>query len=366
MPGIAAVEARVHKPSAAADDPAPYAGADSFVFVRLRLRLSDGREGEGYTGRFLAAEVAHFLNGSVAEALVGCDPLAEPDLLSVLVRRFNPRQMTGVVVSAFSALDVALHDLRAKSAGVSLAALLGGRRPAAPVHVTCGFPALGTGALAAACSKEIEGGAAGVKVLVAARGRSVAEDAERVRAVRAAIGERADLIVDANCGYDLDAARSFQRQTADLVLAWFEEPVHGNDPGDLAALAADRIHPIGAGQMEQSRERFRQLEAAGVSVLQPNAVFAGGIGAAITVAQQARGNGRTVSPAGGWDIVNIHWMCGAVDQGPVELHRAQDRITRLIRGSASSLPIADGCLAPPSGAGLCLLPDEAALAACAL
>ena len=150
------------------------------------------------------------------------------------------------------------------------------------------------------------------------------------------------------------------------MLAWFEEPLHGNDPGDLAALAADRIHPIGAGQMEQSRERFRQLEAAGVSVLQPNAVFAGGIGAAIAVAQQARGNGRTVSPAGGWDIVNIQWMCGAVEQGPVELHRAQDRITRLVRGSASSLPIADGCLAPPSGAGLGLLPDEAALAACAL
>ncbi|NIA71486.1 mandelate racemase/muconate lactonizing enzyme family protein [Pelagibius litoralis] len=366
MPGIAAVEARVHRPPAAAEDPEPYAGADSFVFVRLRLRLSDGCEGEGYTGRFLAAEVAHFLNGSVAEALVGCDPLAEPNFSSNLMRRFNPRQMTGVVVSAFSTLDIALHDLRAKSAGVSLAALLGGRRAAAPVHVTCGFPALSTEALAAACAKEIAGGAAGVKVLVAARGRSVAEDADRVRAVRAAIGDRADLIVDANCGYDLDAARNFQRRTADLGLAWFEEPVHGNNPGALAALAADRVHPIGAGQMEQSMERFRQLEVAGVSVLQPNAVFAGGIGAAITVAQKARRSGRTVSPAGGWDIVNIHWMCGAVDQGPVELHRAQNRITRLLRGGAPSLPIADGCLAPPGGMGLGLLPDEAALAACAL
>lgn len=365
MPGIAAVEARVHRPPAAAEDPEPYAGADSFVFVRLRLRLSNGCEGEGYTGRFLAAEVAHFLNGSVAEALIGCDPLAEPDVVSILMRRFNPRQMTGVVVSAFSALDIALHDLRAKSAGVSLATLLGGRRTAAPVHVTCGFPALSIEALAATCAKEIAGGAAGVKVLVAARGRGVAEDADRVRAVRAAIGDRADLIVDANCGYDLDAARSFQRRTADLELAWFEEPVHGNDLCALTALAADNVHPIGAGQMEQSTERFRQLEAAGVSVLQPNAVFAGGIEAAITVAKKARQRGRTVSPAGGWDIVNIHWMCGAVDRGPVELHRGQTRIARLLNHRPSPLAIANGCLASPTGVGLDLSPDEVALAACA-
>lgn len=366
MAGIAAVEARVHRPPAAADDPEPYAGEDSFAFVRLRLRLSDGCEGEGYTGRFLAAEVAHFLNGSIAEALAGHDPMAEPDLVSILMRRFNPRQMTGVVISALSALDIALHDLRAKAVNVPLAVLLGGRRAAAPVHVTCGFPALDTDALAASCAKEIEGGAAGVKVLVAAKGRSVAEDADRVRAVRAAIGDRADLIVDANCGYDLVAARDFQERTADLGLAWFEEPVHGNDPCALAALAGDSIHPIGAGQMEQSEDRFRQLEAAGVSVLQPNAVFAGGIAAAITVAQKARRSGRTVSPAGGWDIVNIHWMCGAVDQGPVELHRAQNRIARLITGRTPSLQIADGCLVPPSEAGLGFLPDETVLAACAL
>ncbi|WP_422368661.1 mandelate racemase/muconate lactonizing enzyme family protein [Pelagibius sp.] len=366
MVGIAAIEARVHRPPAAADDPEPYAGEDSFVFVRLRLRLSDGCEGEGYTGRFLAPEVAHFLNGSIAEMLAGCDPMVDTDLVSILMRRFNPRHMTGVVISALSALDIALHDLRAKAMGIPLAALLGGRRAAAPVHVTCGFPALDTEALAASCAKAIEDGAAGVKVLVAAKDRSVAEDVDRVRAVRAAIGDRADLIVDANCGYDLLAARDFQEQTADLGLAWFEEPVHGNDPCALAALAGDNIHPIGAGQMEQSEDRFRQFEAAGVSVLQPNAVFAGGIGAAIAVAQQARRSGRTVSPAGGWDIVNIHWMCGAVDRGPVESHRAQNRITRLIAGGAPSLPIADGCLVPPSGVGLGLLPDEAALAGCAL
>ena len=45
------VSATVHRPEALAGDPEPYAGKDSFTFVRLRLRDPDGVEGTGVTGR---------------------------------------------------------------------------------------------------------------------------------------------------------------------------------------------------------------------------------------------------------------------------------------------------------------------------
>jgi len=352
------VKASVHRAGGAPGDPAPYAGEDSFTFVRVQITDAEGITGDGVTGRFCAAEVAHLLNGAVAEAL------AQPGPLPDLSRRLNPRGMTGVVVSALSALDVALWDLAGKRSGTSVAAMLGGARAAAPVHVTCGFPALETEALVAACAEEVAAGARGVKVLVAAKGRSVAEDAARLRAVRGAIGPEAELIADANCGWDADSATEFARAVADLNLAWLEEPVRGNDRHALAALAAQGIVPLGAGQMEQSAERFDLLAEAGVAVIQPNAVFAGGIGAAVAAARAAAARGCVVSPAGGWDLVNLHWMCGAMGAGAVELHRAQTRIARLLTPTPPVLQ--GGLLAAPAAPGLGLAPDETALAACAV
>jgi L-alanine-DL-glutamate epimerase-like enolase superfamily enzyme len=198
-------------------------------------------------------------------------------------------------------------------------------------------------------------------VLVAAKGRSVAEDLARVAAVRAAIGGAA-LIADANCGWDLESALAFARGAADLNLSFLEEPVRGNDRHALAALAAEGIVPLGAGQMEQSADRFALLAEAGVAVIQPNAVFAGGIGAAVAAARVAETKGCAVSPAGGWDIVNLHWMCGAITDGAVELHRAQARIARLLTERPPEM--SGGRFVVSEAPGLGLTPDEAALAAC--
>ncbi|ETW11489.1 mandelate racemase/muconate lactonizing protein [Roseivivax marinus] len=351
------IAASVHQPGAMPGDPLPYAGPDSFTFVRVVIRDDAGHRGEGVTGRFLAAEVAHFLNHAVSAAIADGAP-ADP---AALMRRFNPRGMTGVVVSALSALEIALTDLEARRQGISVAALLGGARPGAPVHVTCGFPALDTDALVTACAREVEAGARGVKVLIAAKGRSVAEDVARLRAVRAAIGD-AELIADANCGMDEETARDFMRAAADLDLTWLEEPVHGNDRHALARLAAQDVMPIGAGQMEGSLDRFRLLAEAGVRVLQPNAVFAGGFAAAIAAARAGAAQGCAISPAAGWDTVNLHWMCGALGDGAVELHRAHDRIARLLLGRPPQAT--QGKLRVPDAPGLGFAPDEDALAAC--
>ena len=356
LPWPIQVSASVHAPGAVADDPAPYAGPDSFTFVRVRVRDAEGATGDGFTGRFLAPEVAAFLN-RLGDEIDGSakDPLAEA------MRRLNPRHMTGVVVSAMGALDIAMNDLRGRRRSLALWRLLGARRDRAPTHVTCGFGSLDDDALVATCAAEVEAGATGVKVLVGGRNRSIAEDAARLRKVRAALGPRVDLIADANCAWDLDAAQEMVRAVEGVDLTWLEEPVRGNDRHALRHLTDMGIVPIGAGQMEQSADRFDLLTEAGVTVIQPNAVFAGGIDATVRAAGRALEAGCTVSPAGGWDAVNLHWMCGTLESGAVELHRAQGRIARLLRPAHR---VERGELVLSDAPGLGFDPDEAGLAAC--
>ncbi|WP_420405452.1 mandelate racemase/muconate lactonizing enzyme family protein [Nisaea sp.] len=358
---ITRVATSIHRPVSAGEEgrSAVYAGTDGPVFVRCRVETDEGLTGNGFTGRFLAAEVAHFLNGALGTAALGMDPL-DPDLVNGLEAKFNPRAMTGVVVSAFSAFEIALTDIRARVAGKSIAGLLGGKRDSVPVHVTCGLPHLDMDALQATCRDAVAEGAAGVKVIIADRSRCWEEDAERIVAVREAIGDDADLIADANCKLPYEKAVRFAKRAHAAHLAWLEEPLPANDPPALARLSEETGVPLGAGQMEQSPYRFRQLIDQGrIAVIQPNAVFAGGFSRALEVMRMAEDHDRLICPAGGWDFVNLHLMAGATARGAMEYHAGHAAIVRCITGRTQQPE--NGCLAVPNAAGLGIGIDENAL-----
>ena len=360
---ITRIQASVHRPVAAGEQEnrATYAGTDGPVFVRCRIATDEGITGNGFTGRFLAAEAAHFMNHALADAVIGEDPTG-PDFVTAIERRFNPRAMTGVVVSALSALEIALTDIRSQAARKSIAALLGGKRNRVPVHVTSGLPHLDIEALQATTARAVSDGAAGVKIVIAAKGRPWQEDAERVIAVREAIGPDADLIADANCGFDLTTARHFAYAVSDARLTWLEEPLRDNDPRQLAELTGEIDCPVGAGQMEQSDYRFEQLiRQGGVSIIQPNTVFVGGFGKALDILRLAARHNREICPAGGWDFINLHLMAGALEHGAMEYHEGHESIIRCITGSVTAPK--DGCLTVPAAPGLGIEIDEAALEA---
>src|SRR6186713_1752971 len=110
---IAHIESQVEhiKPQREAD---AYAGQESLTFLRCRVTTTDGLTGEGVTGRFLADQVAHLLNGGIAAALKGANALDIEAITAQLTKKFNPRASTGVFVSAISALDLALWDIKGK------------------------------------------------------------------------------------------------------------------------------------------------------------------------------------------------------------------------------------------------------------
>ena len=345
---IERIEARVEhiKPSRASD---AYAGQESLTFLRCRVTTVDGLSGQGVTGRFLAAEVAHLLNGGVRAALSGADPLDHEAVAVMLTRQFHPRASTGAFVSALSALDLALWDIKGKALGMPVARLIGGARTAVPVYATAGLPAFTEAELVAACQDALAAGFTGAKIIVGAGGRSIEEDARRVRAVRAAIGS-APLMLDANCAFTVAEAKRLSALLDDCDIAFFEEPLRGNDVPSLLELRRSISMPLASGQMIQSMTWFRDVLAAGaLDIVQPNAAFCGGITAMLRILALAEAQGVPVTGAGGFEAANLPAMAGHAHGGMLEVHGAHAGM----RARYASHPhVEKGALAVPETPGL--------------
>jgi L-alanine-DL-glutamate epimerase-like enolase superfamily enzyme len=258
------------------------------------------------------------------EALMGEDARGIEAIRRHLITGFHPRGGTGAFVAALSALDMALWDLRARTLGEPLWRLLGGARDSVGCYATVGLPGYETAQLTEVCRASVEAGFRGVKMLVAADGRGVEEDAQRVHAVRAAIGPRPWLMLDANCGMSVAEAKRLALLVEECDIAWFEEPVFDNDVDALLNLRRAVRMPIAAGQMMGSLAWFRDvLNRGALDWLQFNAAYCGGISGMLRVLALAEAHGVPVSHAGGWDIANAAVMAGHAHGGLLEMHGAQ-------------------------------------------
>jgi D-arabinonate dehydratase len=118
---------------------------------------------------------------------------------------------------------------------------------------------------------------AGVKLKV---GRvSVAEDVERVRRVRAAVGDEFIIVCDANQAWTPDQAIAFGRAAVSSNIGWIEEPVQWSDQLEGLRLVRENSPiPVTAGQGEISRYGCRDLVVQGrVNNLNVDVTIAGGV-----------------------------------------------------------------------------------------
>ncbi|MBS43354.1 MAG: dipeptide epimerase [Nocardioides sp.] len=202
--------------------------------VLVEVEDSDGLVGRGespqvwqVTGESLAGAEA-CLAGPLSAAVVGAPAVPQ---------EVWPR-LSGAVVGnhgAKAAVDVALHDLAARRAGVTLAAHLGGPSGAVEVVTDVTLAAGDAPTLASAARKRAAEGFGVVKMKVGA-GPSAASDVSRVAAVRAAIGPDVGIRLDANQGWRADEAVRAIRDMEDagLDVELVEQPVPARDLDALA------------------------------------------------------------------------------------------------------------------------------------
>ncbi|MFI6215047.1 mandelate racemase/muconate lactonizing enzyme family protein [Nocardia brasiliensis] len=339
-----------------------YGREEQREFVFCEVETDDGVTGVALTGHFLSRAVVVALEQHFLPVVVDMDPRELEAIHQRVWRSLNPRAMTGVVSSALSLLDIALWDIKGKAAGRSVASLLGGARTDVPVYVTFGFPQYDRETLTAAAQLQLDHGFTALKLVVAVDKGGWREDAARIDAVRAAVGDDIDLMIDANYLFTPAEAGYLCRAVEDAHLTWFEEPLHQNDARAMADLRAHTRIPLAAGQMEGHRWRLRELvERQAVDILQPNVCYCGGFTEARKAAHLAQIYNLPIAHGGGWPLFNLHTLAGLMNGWILEWHLGMVQVGELLFPDAPK-PV-DGRISVPDRPGLGLTVDRAALRA---
>jgi L-alanine-DL-glutamate epimerase-like enolase superfamily enzyme len=209
-----------------------------------------------------------------------------------------PRGERAAVMAAIAGIDIALWDLKGKAAGLPVWRLLGGESRPLATYATGGYyrPGAANSVYAEEMRRLIELGYRAVKLKTGAG--SVADEAERVGAVRKAIGDGPDLMLDMNAPYDLADCIEFARCVEPFDIFWLEEPLHWYlQPADFARLAAATPIPLAHGERELTRFTIRDfIVMGGIRYVQFDATRAAGFTEALRIAALAEQHGVTVAP----------------------------------------------------------------------
>jgi len=127
-----------------------------------------------------------------------------------------------------------------------------------------------------------------------------------VKAMRDAVGDAIDIMVDCYMGWSLEYAREMLRRLAPYRLRWVEEPLTADDIAGYADLRAMGIVPIAGGEHEYSPYGFRQLiDARAIDFAQFDVNRVGGITAAHKIVHLCEAFDVAVMPHAG-QMHNYH------------------------------------------------------------
>jgi L-alanine-DL-glutamate epimerase-like enolase superfamily enzyme len=274
----------------------PLAGGPGFhrqflEFVTLRVQTDEGVEGIGVT--FFGGALIPTLKQAVeqlGELAIGEDPLRIEAVGRKLRNAAAGAGPGGIFTLAFSAVDMALWDIKGKALNQPLAALLGGLRDRVPTYAS--------GALARTSSLEqvvkagpllVEKGFKQMKMQLALPGDTTpGREVDRARRIRDAIGPDIDLMCDINQRWSVNQAIDIGRRLEDVHLFWLEDVTAHDDYPGLARVADALATPVAGGEYVYGITPFRHmLEARSVDIVMIDLLRVGGIANWMKVAGMA-------------------------------------------------------------------------------
>ena len=222
-----------------------------------------------------------------------------------------------IVYAGISAIEQALWDIKGKALGVPVYDLLGGKmREDVRVYANgWHFRASSPDEFARAAEKTVRDGYDALKMYPLASAladehgrirhvsnREIDRDYEdfavaKVKAVRAAIGPKVDLMLDMSAELTTDAVIRLGRRVQEFDIMFFEEPVEPTDADALKKVSQSVEMPIAVGERLYTRYGFRRvMELRAADVLQPDIGNTGGIMETKKIAAMAEAFGMRIQP----------------------------------------------------------------------
>lgn len=267
--------------------------------------------GEGYgPATIIQAGIKH-----LTPFVLDQNPLETETVWSIMYRRTLDFSRSGVLVSAMSAIDVALWDLKGKILEQPVYRLLGGKKRDTILPYATGMYFRKSDMLSYDLISEarsyVDHGFKAMKMKV---GLGIKEDTQYVKKIREAIGPDVKLMIDSNHAYNLREAVELAKAVESYDIYWFEEPISPEYYDQYAELRTKTTIPIAGGECEYLRYGFQKLlKSNSVDIIQPDICAAGGLTEAKKIAVLASVYGVEVVPhTWGTGIAisaALHFMC---------------------------------------------------------
>lgn len=233
--------------------------------VLVRIRTDEGLEGIGEADSspevvkaIIDAPYSHNIACGLREILLGENPLETERLWQKMHRQTMYFGRSSVTITAMSALDMALWDLKGKYFGQPVHRLLGGKQHdsfRAYASILFGKDGQETKEIG---QRWVENGYTAVKFGWEPMGQSEQLDLELVARAREGLRD-ATLLVDAGCVWDARTALRRAHAFSDFNVEWLEEPLCPDDVAGYAWLRDRSPIPIAAGEEECGRFAYKPL-----------------------------------------------------------------------------------------------------------
>ena len=248
----------------------------------LRIETDAGITGWGEPVVEGRAHTVAELVGEMSDYLIGKDPEPIEDHWNVLYRGGYYRG-GALHMSALAGIDQALWDIKGKSLGQPVHALLGG--PVRDrVQVYASIRGSNKEELARQALDHVKKGLKFLKMNATeaigfiASNAAIDEAVARVGAVRSAIGPEIGLGIDFHGRAHRGAAKVLVSALEQFRPAFIEEPVISEHAAALSVISRMTSTPLALGERLCSRWEFRPfLESGHVDIIQPDPSHAGGI-----------------------------------------------------------------------------------------
>ncbi len=270
----------------------------------VRIEADDGTVGWGEGQAPVAGRAVRAIVQDIcAPVLIGRDPFDVEYLWYRLCCSMRERgHITGFFIDALAGIDLALYDLIGKAVGKPAHRLLGGRfRDSVPVYV--GLSGTDPDAVADAGREHVGYGYRALKLHLRSPNPELLEV---VRALRSAVGDDIELMVDVHTTRDVSQAIELGRGLEELGVRWLEAPTAPEATRNHAEIARALDMQVATGEWLRTVWEWRQwIDYRSFDVAMPD-IARTGLSEGKRIAALCDAYGLPIAPhVGGGGIVSV-------------------------------------------------------------